>query len=131
MKYSYTILVVAFCSLFASCSKSTTDFLINDWKITEIEFLKNKDKRVGEIADVLKYEGYIIFDKDRKYIFHTPNKDYVGTWYFTKGNNDTFYTINELGDTIPNKIEVLSKDKVVFQTNDPETPMKFKLAPRK
>jgi hypothetical protein len=117
--------------LFFSCSKSTADYIINEWDIEDIDFLTEKDKTIEEIEKVFKNDSYITVNKDHKYFIHTPTVNYGGTWFYSKDDKNILYTVNSEGDTIANKIETLTKDKLVFLSDDPKMQMRFSLVPRK
>jgi len=129
VRYLLVLLVIGL--LFASCSKKTLSYFINEWDIEDIEFINVNDRNVKQLENVFKDGGYIVVNKEHKYFIHTPNVNYGGTWYFSKDDKDVFYTVNNEGDTTTNKIEILTKNKMIIQTNDPETPIRFTLAPKK
>ncbi|MBN1251048.1 MAG: lipocalin family protein [Bacteroidales bacterium] len=123
-KTSYLFISLLIIAFISSCTKSPSDMIVGEWKISEIktsEEIPDEQKEVyKQIMEDMKSSTKIEFKSDGTYQQTISEETTTGKWSFTE-NENTLVMINENGKTEPAKIIELTENKLVLENQLDQT----------
>jgi hypothetical protein len=110
----FAMFVLVATTVFVSCkSKSSKDYIVNNWKITDVSGGLTSSTSATDKSKMLE-NASIEFTKDGKYILKGLGGDQSGTYKLSEDGKSFSITPEGSSKTDDNIIQELTKSKLVF-----------------